>query len=297
VRWGRFKEGRSGTRPTGCNKVLTLAGALLLTGCAKHFPVRGMVIGVNTPDQTVTVSHRDIPHYMPAMSMSFHVRKPAELASLHPGAQIEFELVARKSGSYIQRLRRIGGSAVIEDQGDRIVLPFNPDRVSIGASMPDFTLTDQSSRPVRLSDFRGRVVAVDFIYTRCPLPDVCPRLSANFARLQSRFREKMGKDLMLLSITIDPQYDTPQVLLGYAKIWNARLDGWRFLTGQDAAIEVVARRFGMNYWPEEGLITHTSQTGVIARDGKLAAQVDGSSFTPSQLGDLIQRELEKTNAP
>jgi protein SCO1 len=169
--------------------------------------------------------------------------------------------------------------------------------VLVGGTMPDFTLTDQSSQPVRLSDFSGRVVAVDFIYTRCPLPDVCPRLSANFARLQSRFREKMGKDLMLLSITIDPQYDTPQVLLGYAKIWNARLDGWRFLTGQDADIEVVARRFGMNYWPEEGLITHTSQTGVIGRDGRLAAQVDGSSFTPSQLGDLIQRELEKANAP
>jgi protein SCO1/2 len=186
---------------------------------------------------------------------------------------------------------------VIEDQGDRIALPPNPDRVPVGAPMPDFTLTDQSSRPVRLSDFKGKVVAVDFIYTRCPLPDVCPRLSANFARLQSRFRERMGRDLMLLSITIDPQYDTPQVLLGYAKIWNARPDGWRFLTGQDAAIEVVARRFGMSYWPEEGLITHTSQTGVIARDGRLAAQVDGSSFTPSQLGDLIQLELEKTNAP
>ena len=256
-----------------------------------------MVTGINPSEQIVTISHRDIPRYMPAMSMAFHVRNPADLAVLHAGAQVEFELVARKSGSYIQHLRRIGGDAVIEDQGDRIVLPPNPDKVSIGASMPDFTLTDQSGRPVQLSDFRGRVVAVDFIYTRCPLPDVCPRLSANFGRLQNRFREKMGKELMLLSITIDPQYDTPQVLQGYAKIWNAQLDAWRFLTGQDSAIEVVARRFGMNYWPEEGLITHTSQTGVIGREGKLAAQIDGSSFTPSQLGDLIQRELEKTNAP
>jgi protein SCO1/2 len=231
------------------------------------------------------------------MSMPFHVRKPAELAGLDPGVQVEFDLVARKSGSYIQRLRRIGGSRVIEDQGDRIVLPANPDRVSLGSVMPDFTLTDQSGRAVRLSDYKGKVVAVDFIYTRCPLPDVCPRLSANFARLQRRFRDKMGRDLVLLSITIDPQYDTPAVLLGYAKIWNAQPDSWRFLTGQDVEIEVVARRFGMNYWPEEGLITHTSETGVIARDGRLTAQVDGSSFTPSQLGDLIQRELEKTNAP
>jgi protein SCO1/2 len=162
--------------------------------------------------------------------------------------------------------------------------------------MPDFTLIDQLNRPVRLADLRGRVVAVDFIYTRCPLPDVCPRLSANFARLQSRFHEKMGRDLSLLSITIDPQYDTPQVLERYGRIWNTK-EGWRLLTGPDAEIEVVARRFGMNYWPEEGLITHTSETGVIGRDGRLAARVDGSSFTPAQLGDLIQRELEKTYAP
>ncbi len=274
-----------------------LAVLLLATGCARRFPVRGMVLALDPAGGAVTVSHRDIPRYMPAMTMPFRVKRPADLAGLAPGAEIEFELVARKSGSYIERLRRIGGAAVIEDQGDRIALPPNPDRIEIGAPMPDFTLTDQLGRAVRLSAFRGAVVAVDFIYTRCPLPDVCPRLSANFARLQSRFGERMPRDLVLLSVTIDPRYDTPEVLLGYARIWKARPDGWRFLTGPDGEIETVARRFGMHYWPEEGLITHTSQTGVIGRNGKLAARVDGSSFAPMQLGDLIQRELEKTNAP
>src|SRR5207247_989594 len=134
-------------------------------------------------------------------------------------------------------LRRISAGGIIEDQGDRILLPPNPDQVAIGASMPDFVLTDQLHRRVRLSDFRGKVVAVDFIYTRCPLPDVCPRLSANFARLQRRFGEKIGAELALLSITIDPQYDTPDVLLRYAKIWNAGPEGWRFLTGPDREIE------------------------------------------------------------
>jgi protein SCO1/2 len=271
--------------------------SLFTPGCAKHYPVRGMVIGVNAPEQTVVVSHRDIPRYMPAMSMPFRVRKPSELAGLYPGAQIEFNLVTRKSGSYIERLRRVGGGLAIEDQGDRIPLPSNPYRIAVGEAMPDFILTDQLRSPVRLSDFRGKVIAVDFIYTRCPLPDVCPRLSAGFARVQTRFRDKMPSDLVLLSITIDPRYDTPEVLLGYAKTWNARPEGWRFLTGPDGEIETVARRFGMNYWPEEGLITHTSQTGIIGRDGKLAATVDGSSFAPAQLGDLIERELEKIYAP
>ena len=138
-----------------------------------------MVLGVNAPEQTVIISHRDIPRYMPAMSMPFHVRRSVELAGLYPGAQVEFHLVVRKSGSYIERIRRLGASPVMEDQGDRIILPPNSQQVAIGAPMPDFTLTDQRNQPVRLSDFRGKVVAVDFIYTRCPLPDVCPRLSAN----------------------------------------------------------------------------------------------------------------------
>ncbi len=276
---------------------LLILSALLLTSCAKRYSARGLILTVEPAQQTVLISHRDIPNYMQAMTMSFHVRKPAELDGLYPGAQVEFQLIARKSGSYVERLHRIGAvDGVIVDQGDRIVLPPNPDKVAIGAAMPDFKLTDQLGAAVSLSGYRGKVVAVDFIYTRCPLPDVCPRLSANFARLQSRFRDRMGKDLMLLSVTIDPQYDSSQVLLGYAKIWNAKPEGWRFLTGADREIEIVARRFGMNYWPEEGLITHTSETGVIGRDGTLTARVDGSSFTPGQLGDLIQRELEKTNA-
>ena len=198
--------------------------------------------------------------------------------------------------SYIERIRRIGGGAVIEDQGDRIVLPPNPDRVPIGAVMPGFQLADQLGPHGATLDYRGKVVAVDFIYTRCPLPDVCPRLSANFARLQRRFRQTMSRGLELFSITIDPQFDTSAVLLEYAKI-RCRPGRLAVSHGPGSRDRELARRFGMNYWPEEGLITHTSQTGVIARDGKLAAQVDGSSFTPSQLGDLIQRELEKTNAP
>src|SRR6267142_2647318 len=126
--------------PTVGRKILLLALAtLLLTpACAKHFSVRGMVLSVNAADHTVIVSHRDIPRYMPAMSMPFRVRKPAELTGLYPGAQIEFDLVTRKSGSHIERLRRVGSSSVIEDQGDRITLPPNPDRIAIGETMPDF---------------------------------------------------------------------------------------------------------------------------------------------------------------
>src|SRR5215813_9925402 len=106
---------------------LALTSVLSASGCARRFAARGMILSLDLSSNTVLVSHRDIPHYMPAMSMSFHARAASELAGLYPGAQVEFQLVARKSGSYIQNLRRIGGGAVIEDQGDRITLPPNPD--------------------------------------------------------------------------------------------------------------------------------------------------------------------------
>jgi protein SCO1/2 len=164
--------------------------------------------------------------------------------------------------------------------------------VGIGDLVPDFELTDQSGHPVRLSGFHGRVVVVNFIYTRCPLPEVCPRLASNFALVQRRFREQLGSKLILLSVTMDPKYDTPEMLEEYSKAWGRDPKGWYFLTGSDRAIRTVADRLGLVYWPEEGSLTHTSLTCLIGRDGRLEARVNGSAYEVRQLGDLIARQLE-----
>ena len=275
--------------------LVLIAPALLVCGCAKRYAVTGMVLEVNPPAQTLVVSHEAIPGFMDAMTMSFPVRDDAELRGLSPGAQVDGRLVVRRGRSYLEKIRVREGVAdgVVEDQGDRILLPRPSEKVEVGALVPDFSLTDQSGASLSLSDLLGKVVAVNFIYTRCPLPDVCPRLSATFAAVQRRFASFLGKDLILLSVTIDPEHDTPAELLRYAKIWNARTEGWRFLTGSNGEVQAVAGRFGMNYWPEEGLITHTSMTGVLSRQGKLVAIVEGSSYQPKALGDLIEKELAR----
>jgi protein SCO1/2 len=257
--------------------------ASLLVSCARHYRVEGLVLRVDPAQQRVLVSHRDIPGYMKSMVMPFRVQRAEELAGLTPGVRVNFDLVVRRTDSFVRRMRKQGSEDI-----DNLRLPQPEEKLAIGAPMPDFALIDQSARTVRLSDFRGKVVAVDFIYTRCPLPDVCPRLSATFAALQRRFAARMNTDLALLSVTIDPQYDTPGVLAGYAKIWRADPTAWRFLTGTIEEVQNVAKRFGLIYWPEEGLMTHTLATGIIARDGRLAAVVEGSTFTATQLGDLIE---------
>jgi protein SCO1/2 len=279
--------------PMSCSsaKRISLLSLLLLASCAKQYRVTGLVLGVDRAKQTFVVSHNDIHGYMPAMVMPFRAARAAELEPLAPGSRVTFRLVVGKAGTQARNIRKQGGapSGVLESNGDKIRLETPVEKVPIGSQVPDFTLTDQAAKPVRLSDFKGKVVAVDFIYTRCPLPDVCPRLSANFARLQRRFT---GQDLVLLSVSIDPLYDTPEVLSRYAKIWKADPAMWHFLTGGVGDVEAVARRLGMIYWPEEGLMTHTSQTGVIGRNGKLAAIVEGSSYAVKQLGDLIAAEME-----
>jgi len=257
--------------------VVLILGVPLL---AKTYSVDGIVVAIDAASRTLLVSHRAIAHYMPAMLMPFRAETAAELAPLHPGARIVFDLEVTKSQSVARNIRPTGAPDV--------AIPPPPEKLAIGSALPHFQLTDQHGRTLRTPDLRGKVVAIDFIYTRCPLPDVCPRLSANFALLQRQFRDQAGDSLLLLSVTVDPEFDTPSVLAEYARRWTAG-PGWRFLTGDVAKL---AASLGEIYWAEEGSIGHNSTTSIIGRDGRLAAQLEGSNYRPDQLAHLIARQLE-----
>lgn len=214
------------------------------------------------------------------MTMEFQAAQKQVLDGLAPGTRIRFTLSVSRVKSQISRIKDLRSPGEFS--------AIQPPKPAAGTMVPDVELTDQTGRPVRLSNFLGRVVALDFIYTRCPLPDVCPRLSANFARLQRRF----GSRVVLLSVTIDPQFDTPEVLARYATLWKADAANWHFLTGDAERIRNLASFLGMLYFPEDGSITHTSETAVIGKAGRLAGIVEGPGYAVSQLGDLIARELE-----
>jgi protein SCO1/2 len=253
--------------------------ALPLILAAKSFPVDGIVVAVDPQARTMLVSHRPIPKYMPAMMMPFHLERPSDLEGLYPGARVHFDLVVDRSHSFARRVVRTGDAEI----------PPPKEKLHVGDLLGDFELRDQQGRAVRLSELRGKLLAIDFIYTRCPLPDVCPRLSAAFATLQRRFHDRLGTDLVLLSATVDPEFDTPAVLADYAKRWGADPRGWRFLTGD---IKPLAAQLGEVYWTDEGAIGHNSVTSIIGRDGRLAATVDGSNWRVDQLANLIAHELE-----
>lgn len=253
--------------------LILAAASIAGTGCAKRYRIEGLVTSVDPARGTMTVSHREVPGLMPAMVMPFRLARPADAGRVHPGDRVRFEL-ANSRASKVQ---------VIAIQQD-FTPPAAAAALKLGDLVPDFTLTDQTGSAVRLSNFRGRAVAIDFIYTRCPLPDVCPRLSAAFAYAARALRDQ---PVTLISITVDPQHDTPQVLNEYASRFRADQEQWRFLTGTMDDIREVASRFGLIFWPEENMIAHTVTTAIVDREGRIAALIQGSSFRPQELRDLI----------
>jgi protein SCO1/2 len=273
-------------------ELLSAAAALVVgasaAGCARHYSTQGLILTVDTPGAIVTISHDEFPGFMQAMVMPFELRGRARGIALTPGDRVRLRLAVKGERSWVDRLDIISAAPV--DVGLQNT-PAVPLLVPVGGTVPPFELIDQSGARVALSDLKGKVVAVNFIYTRCPLPDYCPRMVANFRAVRDRFADRMGRDLVLLTVTFDPKYDTPQTLATYAASERAGGPGWHFLTGDGAQIERVCAAFGIQYWPEEGLITHTLETVVIDRDGKLAATVEGKDFTNRQLGDLVAAVL------
>jgi len=269
---------------------------------AQRYPVSGLVVKVDKEHRSMVVSHGPIPGFMDGMVMPFNVPKPEALEGMQPGMRVDFTLVVDKDSSYADDVRVRSGDSLGRDPLqarrlqllDLLVTPAGARvaAVGIGQTIPDFSLTDQNRRRVSLSQFSGKVVAVTFVYTRCPLPDYCLRLPNNFARLQKRFREHMGQDLILLSVTFDPKYDQPDVLADYARTWKADGDTWRFLTGPVEDMRRVYGLFGVDAFPDEGLLSHSLRTAIIDRKGKLAAIIPGNEFLPQQLGDLVETVMD-----
>jgi protein SCO1/2 len=253
-----------------------------------------MVVSVDRDRGWFGVSHEPIAGFMDAMTMPFEVRRKEELQGVVPGAVVEFTLLVGEKTAYATNIRIRRYESVEQDPRTarrlgvmKRMAGLSTPPVPVGARVPDFALTDQSRRRVTLSSFIGRVVVVNFVYTRCALPQFCLRMANNFGALQKRFAPDLRRDLVLLTITFDPERDTPEALSAYAERWQADGVGWRFLTGSPEEIRRVTAIFGQEAFPDEGLMNHSLHTAVIGRTGLLVANIEGNQFTPEQLGDLV----------
>lgn len=269
--------------------------------CAQRYAAKGMVIEVDRPHKSFVASCQEIPGFMKAMTMPFDVRQAKELDGLVPGAIVDFTLVVDKDDSYAEGVKVHPYVTSEQDPWTARQLSLYeklkqqkksaPKPMQIGETVPNFTLTDQAHRQVSLAQFAGKVVALNFIYTSCALPTYCFRIANNFGVLQRRFKDRMGSDLVLLTVSFDPQRDSPDVLAHYAQTWKADEKTWHFLTGAVPDVRRVTQMFGMDFFPDEGLMNHSLHTAVIDRKGKLVANIEGNRFTAEQLGDLVARVM------
>ena len=274
----------------------------LLTGSVtvqQRYFASGLVVKVDPQRKVAVVSCDRIPGYMEAMTMPIAVREAKDLEVLKPGRMVDFTLVVDKDSAIAEsvRLHLYQGLEPDPAAARRLKLlaratAGSEKTVAIGDPVPDFTLTAEDNTAVTLSRLRGKIVALNFVYTRCALPNFCVRSSNNFVKVQERFHNRIGTDLLLLTVTFDPVHDTPDVLKKYANQYHADPNGWHFLTGSESAIRRVCNLFGEDYFPDEGLMDHSLHTAILDRKGRLIANLEGNEFSARQLGDLLETVLK-----
>ena len=268
-----------------CRIAVALTLILSVSACSrdKRYQLEGQVLAVDTTRQEITVKHGDIRGFMPGMTMPFKVLDGQSLQGRKPGELIRATLVVKNSTGALENIVSTGEAPLPpEAMGLGTGAPLAP-----GASVTDAVFVDQSGRERRLSEWRGKTLAVTFVYTRCPLPDFCPLMDRNFAAVQQALAsdQRPGR-IHLLSVSFDPAYDSPKVLAAHAKKAGARPDTWTWLTGEQNAIDAFAAQFGVSIIRDDRPlqeITHNLRTIVIDRTGRVVKIYNGNDWTTEEV--------------
>jgi len=270
-----------------------------VSASAKRYALKGVITAVAPDGAQITVAHEPVEGLLGASTTAFAVRDDPKVAALlRPGDRIEARLVVDGETRFLEEILTKGfvpspapggGGAGGGSTPPRLggALPEPNKGVAPGDDVPDFALIDQTGKTVRLSQFRGTPVAVTFAYTRCPVATACPMTMTKFAKIDAALAKKSWGEL--LSITVDPQNDTPEVLRDFASRIGADPKRWKFLTGDPKAVARAAESFGVLYYPDHGQIVHSQAVAVVDPAGKLAAIYYGEMWDP----ETVLRDLEK----
>ena len=278
----------SGCRPTS----EPATGSADTSSVYKTYKLRGKIVSTNAATGEVTLNHEAIPGFMEAMTMPYKLKDPSILGELHPGDVMTADLQVSQTADGDVLLDHI----VIVAQGKPDYRPTVMYHVPApGDMVPDFVLRNQDGRPIHLAQFRGKELLITFIYTRCPLPTFCPRVTRNFATIDKSLAadQKLYAGTHLLSVSFDPEHDTPERLRAFGAQYigseakNA-FAHWDFAVPTKPVLGEMARYFdvGMTPGPDD-TITHTLSTTLIGRDGRVIRLYPGNEWTPDQvLADL-----------
>jgi protein SCO1/2 len=279
----------------GCRDNLLLSSVLFCwiacwTACgpstaAKHYPLSGTIASIDKPGLSLVINGDAVPGFMAAMAMPYKVKNAAELTSLAPGDFISADIVLQNNDYWLENIR------VTQHSNTPPPAPTSELHLpSSGEEVPNFELTNQSGMRIFLHQYRGKVLLVTFIYTRCPFPDYCPRVTGQFAAVNNQLKANpaLSSKTHLLSISFDPQHDTPKVLRDYGFRWMESkqppaFDRWEFAVPPAAQLAKVAQFFGLTYTQDGGVVGHSLSTAVIGPDGRIFSWYHGNQWQASDL--------------
>ncbi len=240
------------------------------------FQVKGVIKELKLERQQVIIAHEEIPGYMPAMTMPFDVKDARDLLGLQPGDAVSFRMMVTPDNGWIDQIKKTPPTApAVFAAPDSFRRVREVDPLKEGDPMPEYHFTNELGQAVSLSDFKGQALAFTFIFTRCPFPTFCPRMSGNFAETQHQLQSRPGApaNWHLLTISFDPAYDTPAVLQSYAARFKADPKRWNFVTGELIDVTAIAEQFGLLFWKpdpsQRGSISHNLRTVVVDTRGRV----------------------------
>ncbi len=249
----------------------------------KRFPMTGEIVSVDAERKVLIVTHEEIPGYMPSMTMEFKA-SAGDLMNAKAGQRIRAVMVEYKDQYSLEKIwpddsvtiRALdaGAKALAQDTATRGKGVYR----EVGEDAPNFTLLDQEGRAVGASRFRGKKVVMNFIFTRCPIATMCPASTMKMSELQQKAKAAGLKNVEFVSVSLDPEYDTPGVLKDYADARSLDLSNWSFLTGPDTAVRHLLAQLGIIREFEGGTIKHNLATLLVDANGRIVHRVDGSQW-------------------
>jgi protein SCO1/2 len=254
----------------------------------KVYHLRGKVVSTDAAKGEVTVNHEAIPGFMEAMTMPYKMKDASILSELHPGDVITADVLVSQDPDADILLDHIVVVAQVKPDYRPTVTYHVP---AAGDAVPDFKMRNQDGRPIHLGQFKGKVLVVTFIYIRCPSPEFCPRVTRNFAALEKLMAANPGlyAKSHLLSISFDPEHDTPERLRAYGVTYmgsdaERAFAHWEFAVPEKPALAEMARFFDLGMSENaDTTITHTLSTTLIGSDGKVVRFYPGNEWTAEQI--------------
>jgi protein SCO1/2 len=281
-------------------------------GTAREYHLAGEVRGIDKESGQVVIRHEDIAGLMKAMTMPFTLKDRTVFDDLQIGDAVEGTLRVSYAGNEVQdyALENLvvtkpalavppppapPPSLTLRLRGGEPRLEATPRRLEPGAPVPDFTMTLQDGRKVALAELRGNVVVLTFIYTRCPLPDFCPLMDRKFASLAAAIEPfpERAAHVRLISLSFDPEHDTPEVLTKHARIQGARSPLWTFAVATHDELAKVAPALGLTYGPTAQDIMHNLSTAIIDPDGKLDTLLIGPTARTWTTTEVLKRIYQR----